>query len=179
MKALLLLLVQTLCVALYWQAFFGGLPPTTPPPPPQTAATTTSTSPLQSPPVDRVVLLLIDALRADFWLPPRHTAPTRMPQLSHAVSANLTMPFVALAHTPTATRPRLRAISTGTVPRFMEVLPLPPQAHKPQQQQQQAQAGASLLHAWAAAGKRLVLRGDDTWLELYGDLFVDADATTR
>jgi predicted AlkP superfamily pyrophosphatase or phosphodiesterase len=72
---------------------------------------------------------------------------------------------------PTVTMPRLKALTTGSPPNFLDVL-------------SNLDGSTSLLHvdSWLhqfkSAGKRLHFYGDDTWLKLFPDYFQQFDGTT-
>lgn len=115
----------------------------------------------------KLVLIVIDALRADFVLPvnasqvppsPYHhnrlTLPARLTQ--HDPSRSFLSHFIADA--PTTTLQRLKGLTTGSLPTFVD-------------------AGSNFAGErvdednwlWQAkrAGKRIALVGDDTWLAVY------------
>eukprot|EP00501_MAST-03F_sp_TOSAG23-6_P001584 GSMAST32.ASY1.ANO1.1650.1 assembled CDS len=106
---------------------------------------------------DRVVIMLVDALRSDF-----------------AFEGN--MPY---AQTPTVTLPRLKALATGSTPKFIDVIhnfnaeDISDNGHD----DKAANSEYSLLDRLRTAGKKLVMYGDDTWLKLFPNRFLRADGT--
>ncbi|RKP07640.1 alkaline-phosphatase-like protein, partial [Thamnocephalis sphaerospora] len=86
------------------------------------------------------------------------------------------LPFVTLATAPTVTLPRLKALTTGAVPNFLDaILNLV--------ESTDSKGGSAIEDNWLAQmrdrrGKRLTFFGDDTWLRLYADLFQRTDGTT-
>ena len=56
----------------------------------------------------RLVFVLIDALRADFVLPTSKSSLPRMKFVSDLIEQNKTLSFLAKAHPPTVTLPRLK-----------------------------------------------------------------------
>lgn len=112
---------------------------------------------------DKAVLIIIDALRYDF-VEPREVDETNsftghMPQLTTAVarggpSATL-VKFVA--DTPTITLSRLKGILTGGLPTFLDV---------GQSFSASNLTEDNLLGQWKDKGKKLVVLGDDTWMQL-------------
>ena len=108
-----------------------------------------------------VVVLLIDALRYDFT--------AQLPSLSRALSrspnSTLLLPFIA--DPPTVTLQRLSALTTGSLPTFIDFAS---NFHS------SAISTDSLLHQFAARGPtwRSVFMGDDTWLSLYPQHFSSA-----
>ncbi|ROT38526.1 GPI ethanolamine phosphate transferase [Sodiomyces alkalinus F11] len=115
---------------------------------------------------DRAVVVVIDALRYDFTVPVQDNAPfhnafpflheTAVRSPEHAVLR----PFIA--DPPTTTLQRLKGLTTGTLPTFID-------------------AGSNfagtaidednLLMRMKDAGKRIVHLGDDTWLSLFPGYF--------
>ncbi|OJD23658.1 hypothetical protein ACJ73_04989 [Blastomyces percursus] len=124
---------------------------------------------------DKAIVLVIDALRYDFTVPFRPTVEGEQPQHFHnhfpvlyetAVESPdkaFLLPFIADA--PTTTLQRLKGLTTGTLPTFID-------------------AGSNfagtaidednLIAQLHGAGKRIVHLGDDTWQSLFPGLF-DAD----
>lgn len=126
---------------------------------------------------DKAVVIIIDALRYDFTVP---FAPTAESEGAHLFHNNIPvlyetavespenaflLPFIA--DPPTTTLQRLKGLTTGTLPTFVD-------------------AGSNfagtaidednLVAQLRAAGKNLVQLGDDTWHSLFPDYF-DANLT--
>ena len=59
---------------------------------------------------DRLVIVLVDALRADFVLPVGNPDLPRMEFVKKMVSENRTFSFLAKAHPPTVTLPRIKVL---------------------------------------------------------------------
>lgn len=84
------------------------------------------------------------------------------------------LPFTAHANSPTVTMPRLKAITTGSVPSFLDVI----------LNIAESDTASTLAYqdTWLAQlkvkGGRLVMYGDDTWLKLFPEMFDRADGTT-
>ena len=123
-------------------------------------------------PVDKVVILIIDGARFDFACPStayqhahhRDKTEAQTPGL-HSILEMLRRDgpqtselFRFVADPPTTTQQRLKALLTGGLPTFVDV---------------RKSFGASELQEdnvvfqAAAAGRRIALSGDDTWLELF------------
>ncbi|KAL1895559.1 mannose-ethanolamine phosphotransferase gpi13 [Ceratocystis pirilliformis] len=118
---------------------------------------------------DKAVIILIDALRYDFTVPPSDSTP---PQIYHnaltylhestvkAPENSFLRPFIA--DPPTTTLQRLKGLTTGTLPTFID-------------------AGSNfagtaieednILAQLRKNGKRIAHLGDDTWLSLFPDHF--------
>ncbi len=58
----------------------------------------------------RLVVVLIDALRVDFVIPYQHSGLPRMKQVSKMVEDGEVLSFIAKAHPPTVTLPRIKVI---------------------------------------------------------------------
>jgi ethanolaminephosphotransferase len=85
------------------------------------------------------------------------------------------MPFTANARSPTITMPRIKSITTGSIPSFLDVI----------LNFDEADTSSSLAaqDTWIAqmkakgTGKQLMF-GDDTWLKLFPHTFDRLDGTT-
>lgn len=121
---------------------------------------------LEAPRYSRAVVLIVDALRFDFMFPnadvatasPHHhnilTLPT---ELSNSQPSQSLM-FRAMADPPTTTLQRLKALTVGTLPTFVDA--------------GSNFAGSSIEEDnWVAqakrAGKKVAFMGDDTWISLF------------
>jgi len=111
----------------------------------------------------RVVVVLVDALRANMALE------GNMPFVQEIVAKNQALAYVARTQAPTVTMPRLKALSSGTVPKFADAL---------------FNFGSSemrtpnIIASLRSVGKRIVLLGDDTWIKLFPGMFVRQDGTS-
>lgn len=118
---------------------------------------------------DRAVVVVIDALRYDFAAPAPAGAPRRqfhdaLPFLHETAIASPHNAFLRpfIADPPTTTLQRLKGLTTGTLPTFVD-------------------AGSNfagtaidednLLLQMRAAGKKVAALGDDTWWALFPDVF--------
>ncbi|PWY64020.1 GPI ethanolamine phosphate transferase 3 [Aspergillus eucalypticola CBS 122712] len=139
--------------------------------PPIPITTTNSTTTCWTPPTfTKAIILLIDALRYDFTIPTTftnnnnktyHNALTTLhtTALTHPHNA-LLYPFIA--DPPTTTLQRLKALTTGTLPTFIEA---------GSNFAGSAVTEDNLISQLHDAGKRLVLLGDDTWMKLFPGYF--------
>ncbi|KAK5787497.1 hypothetical protein VI817_009994 [Penicillium citrinum] len=104
---------------------------------------------------DKVIFMVVDALRS-------------------LIRAGAALPFTAYASSPTVTMPRLKAMTTGSVPSFLDVI----------LNIAESDTSSTLAYqdTWLAQlkarGDRLVMYGDDTWLKLFPGMFDRADGTT-
>uniref|UniRef100_UPI003AAC1024 GPI ethanolamine phosphate transferase 2 isoform X1 n=1 Tax=Centroberyx gerrardi TaxID=166262 RepID=UPI003AAC1024 len=115
----------------------------------------------------RVVIMLVDALREDFVFGPNGRK--NMPYTRHLVERGSTQSFVAKARPPTVTMPRIKALTTGSIPGFIDVVM---NLNSP------ALLEDNLIWQAKTAGKRMVFYGDDTWVRLFPKHFMEYDGTT-
>ena len=91
------------------------------------------------------------------------------------IRSGAAIPFTAHATPPTVTMPRVKALTTGSVPSFADLI----------FNLDESGGGSSLAtqDTWLAQikarGGKLVFYGDDTWLRLFpGDFFERSDGTS-
>ncbi|TFK80922.1 hypothetical protein K466DRAFT_667433 [Polyporus arcularius HHB13444] len=117
----------------------------------------------------RAVVLVIDALRFDFVSPhppkppsPYHHNVLVLPQELTASQPSRSFLFEMFSDPPTTTLQRLKGITTGSLPTFMEM---------------GSNFGGSsvtedsLVGQLRAAGKKIAFMGDDTWTTVFPDSF--------
>ncbi|KAL9640491.1 MAG: hypothetical protein Q9164_000241 [Protoblastenia rupestris] len=85
------------------------------------------------------------------------------------------MPFTAHATSPTITMPRVKAITTGSIPSFLDVIL--------NFAESDTTSSLSNQDTWLSQLKnrpsgKLVMYGDDTWLKLFPSMFARADGTS-
>ncbi|KAI4876353.1 hypothetical protein NFI96_017816 [Prochilodus magdalenae] len=120
---------------------------------------------LKEPRFRRAVVLIIDALKADFTrYDPGNTSPrafeNKLPILdemasSHPSQARL---YTFRADPPTTTMQRIKGFTTGSLPTFIDV---------GNNFASSAVLEDNLVHQLGQAGKRVVFMGDDTWVSLF------------
>ena len=91
------------------------------------------------------------------------------------IRSGAAVPFTAHATSPTITMPRVKAITTGSIPSFLDVI----------LNFAESDTTSSLANqdTWLAQlknkrGGKLVMYGDDTWLKLFPDTFSRFDGTS-
>ncbi|KAI6058267.1 GPI ethanolamine phosphate transferase 2 [Aix galericulata] len=155
------LLLQAMGVAIFLRGFFpmavrarprGGPP---------------GDGPAEPAPPGSVVLVLIDALREDFVFGPK--GKQFMPYATQVIEKGTSYSFVAEAKPPTVTMPRIKALMTGSIPGFIDVVV---NLNSP------ALLDDNLIWQAKTAGKRIIFYGDDTWVKLFPKHFVEYDGTT-
>ncbi|XP_017777458.1 PREDICTED: GPI ethanolamine phosphate transferase 2-like [Nicrophorus vespilloides] len=116
-------------------------------------------STLYKPRIERLIFVIIDALREDF------VTLDNMPFTYQENNRILKVKVEA----PTVTLPRIKALTTGGIPQFVDII---------------LNLGAttkcddSFLDRAKAAGLNMIFFGDDTWIRMYPDLFMRMDGTT-
>ncbi|XP_042643626.1 GPI ethanolamine phosphate transferase 2 isoform X1 [Tyto alba] len=171
------LLVEALGVALFLRGFFPvpvrslprreawGDPPAEPAPlgPGMVSNWTKIPPPL----FEKVVIVLIDALRDDFVFGSK--GKQFMPYTRQLVEKGTSYSFIAEAKPPTVTMPRIKALMTGSIPGFIDVIV---NLNSP------ALLDDNLIWQAKTAGKRVIFYGDDTWVKLFPKHFMEYDGTT-
>ncbi|CAG0889493.1 unnamed protein product [Darwinula stevensoni] len=114
--------------------------------------------------VKRVVLMVIDALRLDFVIP-FHGA---MPFTEDMLRKGQGISFMAEAAIPTVTLPRIKALATGDIPGYVDVIM---NFASPELKQENVFTSA-LKHR-----NMLVFYGDDTWMYLFPHHFTRSEGT--
>ncbi|XP_064605892.1 GPI ethanolamine phosphate transferase 2-like [Liolophura sinensis] len=113
----------------------------------------------------RLIILVIDALRKDFLYGDKDY----MQYTRKLIHKRETVPLVVKLQLPTVTLPRIKALTTGGIPSFADVV---------KNFDSQKLTEDNLLDQFQRAGKKLVFFGDETWLKLFPDYFIRADPTT-
>lgn len=115
--------------------------------------------------INRVVLMVIDALRVDFVLGENG----RMEYVQNLLETHQAVAFRAKVDVPTVTLPRIKAMMTGSIPGFIDVV---------------LNLGSSqldednLLSQARSFNKNIVFYGDDTWQRLFPHHFLRSEGTT-
>lgn len=117
---------------------------------------------LYHPEIDKLVVIVIDALRTDF-ISKDFTPFIVSESLNNGCISELKV------ESPTVTLPRIKALTSGNVPQFIDVLFNLGAGEEMQD---------SFLHSAKAAGKNIVFYGDNTWLKLYPDMFLRSEGTS-
>ncbi|CAA91096.1 Pig-G, CP2 mannose-ethanolamine phosphotransferase GPI anchor biosynthesis protein Gpi7 [Schizosaccharomyces pombe] len=126
-----------------------------------------------SPPavIDQVVFVMVDALRADFVFSKSHNMPFTQSLLYNSTHG---IGFSAFARSPTVTMPRLKALTTGTIPGFLDVLLNIAESDTGSS----IEAQDSWVYQLNSFNKKIEFYGDDTWLKLFPSAFSKFEGTT-
>ncbi|KAH3745485.1 GPI ethanolamine phosphate transferase 2 [Pelomyxa schiedti] len=117
------------------------------------------------PAFDRMVFMVVDALRSDFLFNPK----SKMSFTHSLISSGNGYSYVAHAQPPTVTMPRLKALTGGVVPMFMDVL---------LNLDSPSMTSPNWVNELAARHKKVLFYGDDTWLRLFPGTFTRSEGTT-
>ncbi|KAJ1351316.1 hypothetical protein KIN20_007302 [Parelaphostrongylus tenuis] len=113
----------------------------------------------------RVILMVVDAWRLSHLVDPD----SPMIFLRESILSGQAVAFVANVQTPTVTMPRIKALTSGVVPSLISLVT-------------NFFATENMEDNWvnsaAAAGRRIVFFGDDTWLRLFPKAFAVAEGVT-
>ncbi|KKK25071.1 hypothetical protein ARAM_003137 [Aspergillus rambellii] len=119
---------------------------------------------------NKVVFMVVDALRSDFV----YSDKSGFLFTQGLIRSGAAVPFTAYAGSPTVTMPRLKALTTGSVPSFLDVILNIAESD--------TSSTLAFQDTWLAQikrrGEKLIMYGDDTWLKLFPGMFSRADGTT-
>ncbi|KAJ9635272.1 uncharacterized protein PV06_09319 [Exophiala oligosperma] len=121
-------------------------------------------------PFDRVLFMVVDALRSDFV----YSNASHFSFTQSLIRSGAALPFTGHASAPTITMPRVKAITTGSVPSFVDLVLNFAESDTTSTLKDQD----SWLAQMREKGGNLVMYGDDTWLRLFPDFFHRAEGTT-
>ncbi|KAF2158178.1 alkaline phosphatase-like protein [Myriangium duriaei CBS 260.36] len=129
---------------------------------------------------NKVVLMVVDALRSDFV----YGAESGFNFTQGLIRSGAALPFTAYAAPPTVTMPRIKALTTGSVPSFADLIlnfaESDTSSSLVQQDTWLAQIKAQEVDERSRTGPsgKIVFYGDDTWLKLFPDFFIRWDGTS-
>lgn len=120
---------------------------------------------------DKVIFMVVDALRSDFV----YSNASNFHFTQSLIRSGAAMPFTGHASPPTITMPRVKAITTGSVPSFLDLVL---NFAESDTSSSLASQDSWLAQLRAQPGGKLIMYGDDTWLRLFPGFFERADGTT-
>lgn len=127
-----------------------------------------------TPQFDKVVFMVIDALRADFLF----SEESEFKFVHQLINDNHAVPFTGYSNPPTVTLPRLKGITLGTTPNFLDAIL---NIADDKDNSQGLLGNDNWLHQFKfksqESPKLLNFYGDDTWLKLFPDFFIKTDGT--
>ncbi|KAM4062216.1 type I phosphodiesterase / nucleotide pyrophosphatase [Hirsutella rhossiliensis] len=122
-------------------------------------------------PFDRLIFMVVDALRSDFV----YSDGSGFKYTQSLIRDGAAIPFTANARSPTVTMPRIKAITTGSIPSFVDLIL---NINEADTSSTLATQDTWLAQLKAAGKGKLLMYGDDTWLKLFPDTFDRHDGTT-
>lgn len=122
-------------------------------------------------PFDKVIFMVVDALRSDFV----YSNASQFEFTQSLIRSGAAIPFTGHASPPTITMPRVKAITTGSVPSFLDLVL---NFAESDTSSTLAAQDSWLAQLKAMQNGKLVMYGDDTWLRLFPQFFARADGTT-
>lgn len=151
-------LLQVLGLALFFKGFF----------PPQVstegfASFPESRSHNSLPVFRRLVLMVVDAMRSDFMFSSENSEMRFLHQLIREGNA---LPFTAFSNPPTVTLPRLKGITTGRMPSFLDAILNVADDNDNSQSLQDVDSWLRQFRS-SRPGREVHFFGDDTWLKLF------------
>ncbi|GAA96169.1 uncharacterized protein L969DRAFT_91625 [Mixia osmundae IAM 14324] len=121
----------------------------------------------------RLFLVVVDALRSDLAFGSLDGSIAPMSNVARLIESRKALAYTAKAQSPTVTLPRLKAITTGTHPAFLDaisnLIEAGPHAEPVRVLEQQDSWLWQLRHGinGTRSARRMALYGDDTWLRLF------------
>ncbi|SPN98339.1 related to LAS21 transferase, adding a side chain to the GPI core structure [Cephalotrichum gorgonifer] len=122
-------------------------------------------------PFDRLIFMVVDALRSDFV----YSENSGFQFTQELIRDGAAIPFTAFARSPTVTMPRLKSITTGSIPSFLDAIL---NIDEGETTSSLAAQDTWLAQIKAKDNGKLLMYGDDTWLKLFPDIFDRHDGTS-
>ncbi|ANB13858.1 Las21p [Sugiyamaella lignohabitans] len=119
---------------------------------------------------DKLILVVIDALRSDFIFSSGRSA---MSEVHRLIRDGAGFPFTAHSTPPTVTLPRIKGLTTGSTPNFLDAILNIAESDTSSTLANQD----SWVNQIQKQGKRLHMFGDDTWIKLFPRAFEKFDGT--
>ena len=119
---------------------------------------------------NRVIFMLVDAMRSDFVF----SEDSHMNFTQHLINEGYALGYTAFSNPPTVTLPRLKGITTGSIPNFIDaVLNVADNEDTSTLGNQDSWVKQMFLNGW-----KINMFGDDTWLKLFPKYFSKSDGTS-
>ncbi|PVU98026.1 hypothetical protein BB561_000130 [Smittium simulii] len=136
------------------------------------AISTSKVHDVPEPVYDRLVIMVVDALRNDFVFGQNSS----MEFTRRLLSTGKARGYTALASIPTVTLPRINALTTGTLPGYVDAVLNLIDSHK--SSTDSAKQDDSIIWQFVNnAKKKVYMFGDDTWLRLFPNSFTMHEGT--
>ncbi|KAI3406388.2 LAS21 [Candida oxycetoniae] len=122
------------------------------------------------PKYNKFILMVVDAMRSDFCFG-KDSEFTFLQSLIYQGNA---IPFTAYSNPPTVTLPRLKGITTGGTPSFLDAIL---NVADDYDNSQSLFTSDSWVHQFKQQNKSINFFGDDTWLKLFPGQFAEFEGT--
>lgn len=122
------------------------------------------------PQFEKLILMVVDAMRADFCF----SEESNFKFLHELINEGHAIPFTAFSNPPTVTLPRLKGITTGGTPSFLDAIL---NVADDYDDSQGLHAQDSWVHQFKQLNKNINFFGDDTWLKLFPREFSEYEGT--
>ncbi|KAL1232813.1 GPI ethanolamine phosphate transferase [Trichinella spiralis] len=117
--------------------------------------------------VDKVVLIVVDAFREEFF----KSQPKSFPFITSMMKQKGGLSYTAKVHMPTVTLPRIKTLISGSIPSYIDLLyNIGSTEYKFDKD--------NIIARLKAAGNNVVFYGDETWIRLFPRSFLRSDGTT-
>lgn len=116
---------------------------------------------------NRLIFILIDAFRDDFVFGEKPRA-NFMPFLQNKIDESKTFSYVSVGNSPTVTMPRIKGVTSGTIPNFHDILMNAASTEFLED---------NIISSFLGKGLKMTFFGDDTWLKLFPKHFIRSDGT--
>ncbi|CCH42057.1 GPI ethanolamine phosphate transferase 2 [Wickerhamomyces ciferrii] len=121
------------------------------------------------PQFNKIVFMVVDALRSDFIF----SEDSSMLYVQSLLREGSALGFTAYSNPPTVTLPRLKGITTGSTPNFLDAV-----LNVVEEDSSSTLANQdSWITQLKKADKRIHMYGDDTWIKLFPSVFDEVDGT--
>ncbi|KAI5954811.1 LAS21 [Candida theae] len=122
------------------------------------------------PQFEKLILMVVDAMRADFCF----SEESNFQYLHQLINDGHAIPLTTFSNPPTVTLPRLKGITTGGTPSFLDAIL---NVADDYDDSQGLHAQDSWVHQFKQLNKSIHFFGDDTWLKLFPTEFGEFEGT--
>jgi len=122
------------------------------------------------PKFDKLIFMVVDALRSDFVFS-NHSS---MEFVHSLLNGGKALGYTAYSNPPTVTLPRLKAITTGSTPSFLDAIL---NIAEDDQSSSLSKQDSWVKQLWKS-GAKVNMFGDDTWTKLFPEYFNKVDGTS-
>ncbi|ANZ77985.1 BA75_04391T0 [Komagataella pastoris] len=125
---------------------------------------------LPDPKFDKLIFMVVDALRSDFVFSDHSS----MDFVHSLLNGGKALGYTAYSNPPTVTLPRLKGITTGSTPSFLDAIL---NIAEDDQSSSLSKQDSWVKQLWKS-GAKVNMFGDDTWTKLFPEFFNKVDGTS-